>query len=168
MSASSFDPTDGHPIFSDADAPDVARNPTEVAEFAAEVGTRLVGTTAERNAYAYARNGLEWRDTTLKKTFVHDGSGWVMNPVLAAGTLANATVPANSFITTAVVFPTGRFNVAPVVTANPVGASRTLSAWPEDVTNLGFNLLRGSTSGANQTASATWTAVQMTPTTGAG
>lgn len=168
MASSSNDPVTGSPIFADGDAPDVARNPTEVAEFAAEVGTRLIGTTAERLAYAYARDGLEWRDTTLDRTFIHDGTGWGMQPVWAAGTLPNATVPANTFITTAVVFPSGRFNVAPVVTANAVGASRTLSAWPEDVTNLGFNLCRGSTSGAAQTASATWTAVQMTPTTGAG
>lgn len=77
MASSSNDPTTGAPIFLDGDAPDPAVNPTEVAAFAAEVGTRLIGSTAQRTAYDYAREGLEWYDTTDDFTYVYDGSGWV-------------------------------------------------------------------------------------------
>lgn len=77
MAYSSLDPTTGAPEFADADAPDPAVNPSQVAAFAAQVGTRLIGTTAERTAYAYAREGLAWFDTTLEQPFVHNGSGWV-------------------------------------------------------------------------------------------
>lgn len=77
MASSSNDATTGHPIFDDADAPDLAVNPTEVAAFAAEVGTRLIGDTADRTAYTYAREGLGWYDTTLDTEYLHNGSGWV-------------------------------------------------------------------------------------------
>jgi len=78
MTASDFDATTGHPIFADGDAPDVAQNPTEVAEFAASVGTRPMGTTAERTAYAYARTGLRWRDTTDGCEYEYRSGGWVL------------------------------------------------------------------------------------------
>lgn len=77
MASSSNDPTTGAPIFLDADAPDPAVNPTQVAAFAASVGTRLIGTTAQRTDYDYAREGLRWWDTTLDQEFIHNGSGWV-------------------------------------------------------------------------------------------
>jgi hypothetical protein len=78
MAASSNDPTTGSPIFLDSDAPDPAVNPTQVAEYAASVGTRLIGSTAERTAYTYAREGLRWYDTTLDREYIHTGSGWVV------------------------------------------------------------------------------------------
>lgn len=78
MASSSNDPTTGAPVFLDADAPDPAVNPTEVAAFAASVGTRLTGTTAQRTAYTYAREGLEWYDTTVDAVYLHNGTGWVL------------------------------------------------------------------------------------------
>lgn len=76
MAAKSFDPVTGAPMFRDEDEPDPAVNPSQVAAFAAKVGTRLIGTTAERNAYEYGREGLEWYDTTLDSVLIHNGSGW--------------------------------------------------------------------------------------------
>jgi hypothetical protein len=76
MASSSNDPTTGAPVFLDSDAPDPAVNPSEVAGYAASVGTRLIGSTTERNAYAYGRDGLRWYDTTLKCEYRHDGASW--------------------------------------------------------------------------------------------
>jgi hypothetical protein len=76
MSASSYDSTTGHPIFLDGDAPDVAVNATQVAEYASRVGTRLIGSAAERAAYPYVRDGLRWFDTDDDTEYQHDGSGW--------------------------------------------------------------------------------------------
>lgn len=77
MAVNSYDPTTGHPLFVDTDAPDIKVDPTKAAEYAGKVGTRLIGTTAERVAYAYARRGLGWYDTTADMDYVHTGSGWV-------------------------------------------------------------------------------------------
>lgn len=76
MAVNSYDATTGHPIFDDSDAPDIKVDPTKVAEYAAEVGTRLIGSTAERTGYSYAREGLRWYDTDESAEFLYDGSGW--------------------------------------------------------------------------------------------
>jgi len=91
MSSSSNDPTTGAPVFDDEDAPDSAVNPTEVAAFAASVGTRPIGDTSDRAAYAYARDGLAWLDTDTRKEYVHNGSGWVA--VWAEETAPGSVVP---------------------------------------------------------------------------
>jgi hypothetical protein len=77
MAYDSLDPTDGHPVFDDAGALDSAVDPTQVAEYAAEVGTRLMGTAAQRVAYSYARKGLSWQDTDSGEfLWKHDGTDW--------------------------------------------------------------------------------------------
>jgi len=76
LASSSNDPTTGAPIFADADAPDVAVNPTQVAAYAAEVGTRLIGDDSDMTAYAYARNGLQWYNTTDDILYQHNGTDW--------------------------------------------------------------------------------------------
>lgn len=76
MAKSGTDSTTGHPKFSNSDAPDVKVDPQIVAEYAAEVGTRLIGTTAERLAYPYTRDGLGWYDTDRRALMVRRGSGW--------------------------------------------------------------------------------------------
>lgn len=78
MAYSSLDPVTGAPVFLSADAPDPGVNESQVAEYAAEVGTRLIGTTAERTAYAYARDGLRWRDTTDGGEYEYRSGGWVL------------------------------------------------------------------------------------------
>lgn len=76
MVSSAKDPATGYPIFQPGDAPDTAGNPTEVAKYAAAVGTRLIGTTAERLAYPYEREGLAWFDTTLGFEVEYVGGKW--------------------------------------------------------------------------------------------
>lgn len=98
MTASSFDPATGAPIFDDADAPDVAQNPTEAAAFAGRVGTRLIGTTSERVAYAYAREGLRWYDTTVEGEFIHNGSGWVCGDAPRTEVVSRNISGTNTFV----------------------------------------------------------------------
>lgn len=78
MAADSTNATTGAPEFDGAGAPDTAVDLTLLGAFAATVGTRLIGTTAARTAYAYAREGLEWYDTDLDAVYLHNGSGWVL------------------------------------------------------------------------------------------
>lgn len=102
MTASDFDATTGHPIFADGDAPDVAQNATEVAEFAASVGTRLIGSTSDRTGYSYAREGLRWWDTDEGAEYLYDGSGWkeiyrpltAWTPSVTGLTVGNGTLTA--------------------------------------------------------------------------
>lgn len=126
MAYSSLDPVTGAPQFADADAPDPAVNPTQVSDYAAQVGNRLVGTTAERTAYPYDREGLRWYDTTLNIEFVHDGTGWVvasLQPLNATFTptrfqhgRTNVTTDATGYFTVTfpVSFPNACDRVIPV------------------------------------------------------
>lgn len=116
MATTIFDPTTGAPIFLDSHAPDPAVNPSQVAAFAASVGTRLIGTTAERTAYDYAREGLAWWDTTLDALMVYDGSGWTTlvrsgsyTPSLNRATIGNGTVSGNYTRVGRMVTVQGRF-----------------------------------------------------------
>ena len=66
----------GQPQFSDLGAPDMAVDPGLVADYAAKVGNRRTGTTAERLALADVDfwEGLAFGDTTLKAEYkVIDG-----------------------------------------------------------------------------------------------
>lgn len=64
------------PQFADADAPDVAVNPTQVANYAAEYGNYKVDTAAARTtAAAWAWEGLLWRDTDSNKVLWKFTSG---------------------------------------------------------------------------------------------
>ncbi|WP_127475048.1 hypothetical protein [Microbacterium sulfonylureivorans] len=76
MTASSNNPTTGAPIYLAAAPPDTAVDMTEVAAYAGKVGTRLIGSTAERTAYDYAREGLGWFDTAVDTEYLHDGTNW--------------------------------------------------------------------------------------------
>lgn len=76
MASSSRNPVSGAPIFRDEDAPDPAVNPTEVAEYAATVGNRGVGTTAQRNAWPYMKEGFAWGDTTNGNEYVVRNGAW--------------------------------------------------------------------------------------------
>lgn len=106
MAASGNNPTTGHPLFSNSDAPDIKLDPQLAAEYAAEVGNRIVKSTADRVAYPYAREGLECYDTDLDVTFIHDGSGWVdQTPV-------DTTVPATTFTASSGVLADAVFDPA--------------------------------------------------------
>lgn len=84
------------PQFADADAPDVAVNPSQVANYAADYGNYKVDTAAARStAAAWAWEGLLWRDSDGNKVLWKFTSGswkawesdWISYvPVLTSGT----------------------------------------------------------------------------------
>lgn len=70
--------TKNEPIFFANGSPEVDVDPTAVAAYAAKVGNRRVGTTAERTA-ATGKDvweGLEWFDTDLDEVFIYLSGGW--------------------------------------------------------------------------------------------
>lgn len=77
MAVHAYNAVTGAPEFDDGDAPDIKVDPHAVGIYAGKVGTRVIGTTAERTGYPYSRRGLRWYDTTENVEFVHSGSGWV-------------------------------------------------------------------------------------------
>lgn len=74
MAVGSYDPTTGRPIFPDSGAPDVGVDPTAVGIYAAEVGNRIMGTTAYLTNYAYRRDGLGGFDTTRGCPVIYRGT----------------------------------------------------------------------------------------------
>lgn len=152
MAASSYDPTTGAPVFLDGDAPDPAVNPTQVAGYAATVGTRLIGTTAQRTGYAYAREGLRWWDTDVDAEFLHDGSGWnevyrpatAWSPTVTGLTVGNGSLVAvyerhGRVISGFVTFTAGTTSAATAAIGIP------LPVTPADTTvhrNIGQGLIR--------------------------
>ena len=66
------------PHFADADAPDVAVNPTQVADYAAKVGNRRVGTFGERQAASAndVWDGLAWFDTNENAEYIYRAGAW--------------------------------------------------------------------------------------------
>jgi hypothetical protein len=169
MAVSSYDPVDGHPIFLDTAAPDIKVDPTKASEYAAAVGTRLIGTTAERTAYAYAREGLEWYDTTTNSVWIHNGSGWV-NRARATGQVACPAPGGGGNIHPIywsdlidVTFPVGLFTSAPKVLVQTMGPDDQiqLGGVAEQITTSGCKV-RGIRLGSapNALFSVTWLAVQ--------
>jgi hypothetical protein len=84
MTASSFGPH-GEPEFKDGDAPDTALNPSQVGKYAALVGNRRIGTTAQRQAALTEApsttgtgvwEGLEWFDTQARALYVLMDGAW--------------------------------------------------------------------------------------------
>ena len=77
MAANGFDPVDGSPLFSDTDAPDIKVDPRAAAEYAADVGNRIVrADLAALDAYPYKRAGLKGYALDSKREYAHDGVGW--------------------------------------------------------------------------------------------
>lgn len=68
---------DGHPIFVDTDAPDIKVDPTKAAEYAGDVGNRIIrADLAALNAYAYKRDGLRGITLDTDTEYGYDGSSW--------------------------------------------------------------------------------------------
>lgn len=85
MANNGRNPVDGYPIYTDTGMPELGADTTEVAAYAAARGTRLIGTTAQRTAYAYKKKGLRWFDTTNNTEYVHNGTGWEADSALDTG-----------------------------------------------------------------------------------
>lgn len=76
--ASSFGPK-GQPYVSSGDAPSLAAQLKEVADYAAQMGGRRVGTTAERDAFTTAGHayvGFVWGNTTKGFDEEYTPGGW--------------------------------------------------------------------------------------------
>nr|WP_278101171.1 hypothetical protein [Microbacterium proteolyticum] len=76
MTSYAKDSTTGKPLFRDADAPDIKQDPQEAADYAAEVGNMIVGSTAYIAGYPYQRKGLSAYDTTENILKRHNGTGF--------------------------------------------------------------------------------------------
>lgn len=77
MAANGYDPTDGSPLFSDSDAPDIKLDPRQAAIYAADVGNRIIrANLAGLDAYAYEREGLRGYALDTNSEYLHDGTGW--------------------------------------------------------------------------------------------
>jgi hypothetical protein len=160
------------PHYLDGDAPDVAVNANEVADYAAEFGNHKVGTAAERNAAtSWAWDGLTWGDTTdgCNYRYAVSGGAWkrTWSPTgtpfaMAAGKVTNAAgAPVN------VVFPVGRFSVPPIITMSNTSAyTGGLNA--QAVTKDGFRGGAYDASGNSIAGEWYWSAVQMTSAAAAG
>lgn len=98
MASNGVDPNEGYPLFPETDAPQLGADYEEVAAFAAFRGNLPVGTTTERNAWAYAKEGSFWSNTTTDTIDRYDGSGWATfagsgtyTPTLTGITVGNGT-----------------------------------------------------------------------------
>lgn len=70
--------SNGDPVYSGTGAPASGADLSEATAYAGARGNNLIGTTTERNAFAYAKPGLEWFDTTLGAKFIYIGTSWVL------------------------------------------------------------------------------------------
>lgn len=85
MAVDLYDSITGAPGFLSGEASELAVDLSALGTFAVKVGTRLIGTTAERIAYEYAREGLAWWDTDLDSEFLYTGGEWVESFSLDTG-----------------------------------------------------------------------------------
>lgn len=95
MASNGNDATTGYPIFLAGYAPDLGVDETTVAQYAADVGNRIVrANLAGLTAYTYSRAGLMGHALDTKSDYVHDGSGWKLMhraPQAYTPTLTNIT-----------------------------------------------------------------------------
>lgn len=124
MTADGTSGAKGQPQFLDGGAPDLATDSNILADYAAKVGNRRVGTTAERNAAAGKDvwEGLEWDDTTTKKVYRRIAGSWVQTKLFYTGprgTTAGAITPPDSALIIQQFFHAEpRTNGASVATVN--------------------------------------------------
>lgn len=92
MASNGVDGATGALFFPEEDALQSGADLEEISRQAVALGTRLIGTTAQMNAYAHARAKLRWGNTTNGLDYEHDGSGWKPIPVLVrASSVQNQT-----------------------------------------------------------------------------
>jgi hypothetical protein len=91
MASDGVDPVTGAKKFPESGALQSGADLEEVSLQAVTVGTRLIGTTAQMNAYPHARKKLRWGNTTNGLEYEHTGTGW--KPVSSTkGLFADATL----------------------------------------------------------------------------
>lgn len=155
------------------DAPSLAATFNELSAFAVKRGNMLKGTTAERTAFSsagYAKEGDQFRDTTLKTTFVYQSSTWVdvasdtgwqtLTP--AAGWSIDPSHPIEARRLNGVVYLRGRVNgplTSSTVLTLPVGFRPSLLSF--------FLIERGSATAISRITVDTTGAVVQTSTNAA-
>lgn len=89
------------PLFSETGAPQIGTDLSLISNYAAEVGNRKVGTTAQRNALTGADRwtGLAFWDTTLNYEFIWDGSAWAGTPTYISDASGSITMFTNWTLT---------------------------------------------------------------------
>lgn len=161
MAIDGRDPTTGHLIFTDAGAPDIGVDPTEVSKQANDVGTRIIRQTLPQlEAYEYKRKGLQGhvRDTLVE--YVHTGVAWV--PLLAFELLRTEVFTARGEVIFDGVFSSRftnymiRFNIRSLSPAGVVGfqmrAGGTNATGASDYLAVSRSNSAGTISGASVTA----------------
>ncbi|UCR89240.1 hypothetical protein [Mycetocola spongiae] len=76
MAVDRYNPVTGAPEFLAGGPPDMGADETLVAAFAAEVGTRRIGTTAERQAVKFRRPGMLFFDTSEWQEYIFRDGAW--------------------------------------------------------------------------------------------
>lgn len=77
MAANDVDPTTGYPIFLAGEAPDLGVDETTVAQYASDVGNRIIrANLTALNDYDYNRAGLWGHALDTKSDYLHDGTGY--------------------------------------------------------------------------------------------
>lgn len=131
----------GEPQYAGSGVPQDAADLSEVAAFAASVGTRLVGTTAERtdalsDPDIVLFEGVEWRDTTQKRTYVFEGGAWALHE--------NGAILGTSTNSQGVIVVSHGLSATPkwITTANLQGgggdATRSIGVVSYDATSIRF------------------------------
>ena len=156
------------PYFAANGAPEIDVDPGLVADYAAKVGNRRVGTTAERNAAAGKDlwESLIWGDTSDGNEYKRTGSAWIRQsaPVAMAAGRSQIVTPAGSGSSVTVNLPAGSFSVPPIITVS-MGAdseymsNRVLSVWSKTATSFVVGL--SNSGAADATVDFEWIAVQM-------
>ncbi|WP_396657098.1 hypothetical protein [Microbacterium oxydans] len=144
MTVNNYDPVTGRPNFSDNDAPDIKVDPGAVAEYAEEVGNRIVkANLAALNLYPYKRAGLSGHALDTKTDYVHNGTGWVVSYLPDTGWV-NLTLNPNWSAYTGPETPKFRVvggNLSMVGRVNATsGAGTVIGVLPNSVrpTSIGF------------------------------
>ena len=102
MAASSTRGPKGQPRFPANEAPDLGVDEEIVADYAAKVGNRRVGTTAERDLAESSGDvweGLLWGDITDKHEYEHVGGVWKQLLAHAEYTLTVTSLPDDTLFT---------------------------------------------------------------------
>jgi hypothetical protein len=153
---------DYNPTQAMADLADSANVATVVANAAAR---DALDTFPGRLIYRLDTNRLE---SYTGSAWSHSGGG---GPYAAAAGVSSFTMNGTATTTTTVNFPAGRFTAAPIISLGKQMSGRgEIVFFAINSTTSGFTLGAQSASGAARTdaVGCSWTAVQMTPTSGAG
>lgn len=138
MAANDIDDFDGHPIFLAGYAPDLGVDETTAAEYAADVGNRIIrASLVELEDYEWKREGLRGYARDTNSEYLHDGTGWKLvargwttyTPTITGftGTFSTAKYKIDQGMVTVKLRVAVASMTGPAVVSLPVNASDALS-----------------------------------------